>query len=336
MTNHTHPEVVVITGASAGIGRATVRQFAAEGASIGLLARGRDGLEATRKEVEEAGGKALVLPTDVADANQVEAAASAVEEAFGPIDVWINDAMVTLYAEFLDIEPDEFRRATEVTYLGTVWGTQSALKRMVPRDRGSIVQVGSAMAYRSIPLQSPYCGAKHAIKGLTESVITELRHHGSNVQVTMVQLPGLNTPQFTWGSTKLPKQTMPVPPIYQPEVAADAIHWAAHNRRRELYVGTSTVYTVLGEKFAPWLADRYLAKTAYSGQMTQTPLDPEGHDNLFDPAPGDRGAHGPFDDQAHARSPQLALAKRRGLVALAGGALAGGVLAAGGLLRSRR
>lgn len=315
---------VVITGGTAGIGRATARRFAEEDhARIALLARDGDRLEAVAEELEGLGAEAVLpIPTDVADPDRVEAAASAVEEAFGPIDVWINDAMVTIYAEFVDIEPEEFRRATEVTYLGTVWGTRAALKRMLPRDQGTIVQVGSAMAYRSIPLQSPYCGAKHAIKGLTESILTELKHRRSNVHVTMVQLPGLNTPQFTWGRTKLPKQTMPVPPIYQPEVAADAIHWAAHHRRRQVYVGLSTAYTILGEKVAPWLADWYLARNAYSGQQTSQPLDPEGHDNLFEPESGDRGAHGPFDDQAHASSPQLWLTKHRGAVGAAVGAVA--------------
>ncbi|MBW3603466.1 MAG: SDR family oxidoreductase [Actinobacteria bacterium] len=319
---------VVITGGTAGIGRATARRFAQDGARIALLARDSDRLEAARKELEQLGATVLCLPTDVADPNRVEAAASAVEEGLGEIDVWINDAMVTIYAEFLDIEPDEFRRATEVTYLGTVYGTRAALQRMLPRDRGTIVQVGSAMAYRSIPLQSPYCGAKHAIKGVTESIMTELRHRGSNVHLAMVQLPGLNTPQFTWGRTKLDKQTMPVPPIFQPEVAADAIHWAAHHRRREVYVGTSTVYTILGEKFAPWLADRYLARTAYSGQQTDQPLDPTDHDNLYEPASGDRGAHGPFDDQAHDVSPQLWLTKHRGPVALGVAALSAAAAAA--------
>ena len=322
---------VVITGGTAGIGRATARRFAQDGARIALLARDSDRLEATRKELEQYGATVLCLPTDVADPDRVEAAASAVEEGLGEIDIWINCAMVTIYAEFLDIDPEEFKRATEVTYLGTVYGTRAALQRMVARDRGTIVQVGSAMAYRSIPLQSPYCGAKHAIKGLTESLLTELRHQGSNVHLTMVQLPGVNTPQFTWGRTKLPKQTMPVPPIYQPEVAADAIHWAAHHRRREVYVGTSTVYTVLGEKFAPWLADQYLAKTAYSSQQTEHPLDPHDHDNLFAPASGDRGVHGPFDDQAHSTSPQLWLTKHRGVVAMVVGALS--ALAAGAVFR---
>jgi NAD(P)-dependent dehydrogenase (short-subunit alcohol dehydrogenase family) len=311
-------EVVVITGASAGIGRATTRRFAEDGARIGLIARGRPGLEEAKREVEARGGQALVLPCDVADPAAVEAAAAAVEEAFGPIDVWVNNAMVTIYAEFTDIEPDEFERATHVTYLGVVWGTRAALKRMLPRDRGSIVQVGSALAYRGIPLQSAYCGAKHAIKGFTESVITELLHNDSKVHVGMVQLPGLNTPQFTWGRTKLPKQTQPVPPIYQPEVAADAIHFCAHSRRREIYVGFPTVKTILGEKLAPALVDRYLARTGFDAQQTDQPLDPEGHDNLFTPIEEDRGAHGPFDDQARGASIQYWLAKNRGFVALAG------------------
>jgi short-subunit dehydrogenase len=327
-------EVVVITGASGGVGRAAARRFAAEGAQVALLARGRKGLEATAREVERAGGEALVLPVDVAEHDQVEAAASSIETALGEIDVWINDAMVTVYAEFLDIEPDEFRRATEVSYLGMVWGTRAALKRMVPRDRGSIVQVCSAMSYRGIPLQSPYCGAKHACKGFTESVMTELRHGKSQVRISMVQLPGLNTTQFTWGRTKLPKQTMPMPPIYQPEVAADAIHHAAHHKRRQIYVGAPTVMNILGERVAPWLLDRFLAKSGYKNQMTNHDLDEPGHDNLFEPVDEDRGAHGPFDDQAHARSAQYMLAKHRAAAMLAGvGAAAAG---AGARLAQRR
>jgi short-subunit dehydrogenase len=291
---------------------------------VALLARGRSGLEAAADEVREAGGEPLVLAVDVANYDQVEAAAASVEEAFGPIDVWVNDAMVTVYAEFLDIEPDEFKRATEVSYLGMVWGTRVALKRMVPRDRGSIVQVCSAMSYRGIPLQSPYCGAKHACKGFTESVLTELLHHKSKVQVSMIQLPGLNTTQFTWGRTKLPKQTMPVPPMYQPEVAADAIHYAAHHKRRQIYVGMPTVMNIVGERVAPWLLDRFLAKTGYKNQMTGQELDPRGHDNLFEPVDEDRGAHGPFDDQAHSVSPQYELSKhRRAVMAGVGAALAG-------------
>jgi NAD(P)-dependent dehydrogenase (short-subunit alcohol dehydrogenase family) len=311
-------EVVVITGASAGIGRAAARRFAEDGARVGLIGRGRPGLEGAKREVEERGGEALVLPADVADPAAVDAAASAVEEAFGPIDVWVNNAMVTIYAEFRDLEPDEFERATHVTYLGTVWGTRAALQRMLPRDRGAIVQVASALAYRGIPLQSAYCGAKHAIKGFTESVITELLHNDSKVHVGMVQLPGLNTPQFTWGRTKLPKQTQPVPPIYQPELAADAIHFCAHGKRREIFVGAPTVKTILGQKLAPRLVDYYLARTGYDAQQTDQPLDPEGHDNLFEPVEEDRGAHGPFNDRARGSSVQYLLAKHRGLVALAG------------------
>jgi len=327
-------DVVVVTGASAGVGRATVRKFAEDGARIGLIGRGRPGLEHAKREVEERGGEALVLPCDVADPAAVDAAASAVEEAFGPIDVWVNDAMVTVYAEFTDIEPEEFERASHVTYFGTVWGTRAALKRMLPRDRGSIVQVSSALAYRGIPLQSAYCGAKHAIKGFTESVITELLHNGSNVHIGMVQLPGLNTPQFTWGRTKLPKQTQPVPPIYQPEVAADAIHFCAYNKRREMYVGYPTVKTIVGEKLAPWLVDRYLARNGYDAQQTDEPLDPDGHDNLFEPVEEDRGAHGPFDDRARNSSVQYLFAKHRGLVILAGLGLAAAAAAGVSALRS--
>jgi NAD(P)-dependent dehydrogenase (short-subunit alcohol dehydrogenase family) len=316
------PEVVVITGASGGVGRATARKFAADGAKVGLIGRGHKGLDGAARDVEEAGGKALTLPLDVSDAERLEKAAAAVEDEFGPIDVWVNNAMVTVYAEFLNIEPEEFRRATEVSYLGMVWGTRAALKRMVPRDHGSIVQVCSAMSYRGIPLQSPYCGAKHACKGFTESVITELRHRRSHVRLSMIQLPGLNTPQFTWGRTKLPKQTTPVPPIYQPEIAADAIHYAAHHRRRQVYVGIPTVANILGERFAPWLLDWYLGKTGYESQMTDEPLNPAGHDNLFDPVDEDRGAHGPFDEKAHSISPQYELAKHRKTVLAGIGAAA--------------
>ncbi len=307
----TRSEVVVITGASGGIGRATARKFASEGADVALIARGRRGLDAAANEVEQAGGRALVLPVDVADHDQVEAAAASVEDAFGGIDVWVNDAMVTVYGEFLDIAPEEFRRATDVTYHGMVWGTRAALRRMIPRDRGSIVQVCSAMSYRGIPLQSPYCGAKAACKNFTESILTELKHHGSKVSVSMIQLPGVNTTQFTWGRTKLDKQTMPVPPIYQPEIAADAVHYAAHHKRRQIYVGIPTVMNILGERVAPWFLDWYLAKTGFGSQMTDQEIERSGHDNLFSPVDEDRGAHGPFDDQAHRVSPQYRLAKHR-------------------------
>jgi short-subunit dehydrogenase len=328
-------EVVVITGASGGIGRATARRFGKDGAKVALLARGRKGLEGAAREVEEAGGQALVLPVDVSQHDQVEAAASSVEDALGEIDIWINDAMVTVYAEFMDIEPEEFAQSTNVSYLGMVWGTRAALKRMLPRDHGSIVQVCSAMSYRGIPLQSPYCGAKHACKGFTESVITELLHRKSKVQISMVQLPGVNTTQFTWGRTKLPKQTMPVPPMYQPEVPAEAIHYAAHHRRRQIYVGIPTVMNILGERTAPWLLDRYLAKSGYKSQMTQQPLEPQGHDNLMDPVDEDRGSHGPFDSKAHEHSIQLILSKHRGLV-LAGMASAAAGAGAAAALRNGR
>jgi NAD(P)-dependent dehydrogenase (short-subunit alcohol dehydrogenase family) len=330
-------DVVVITGASGGIGRATAARFAQDGAKIALLARGRAGLDAAAKEVEAHGGQALVVPTDVADPDQVEAAAQAAEETLGPIDIWVNDAMATIYGEFLDIEPAEYRRATDVSYHGMVWGTRSALARMRERNRGTIVQVCSAMSYRGIPLQAPYCGAKHACKGFTESVLTEIRHHGWNVHVTMVQLAGFNTTQFTWGRTKLPKQTQPVPPFYQPEVAADAVHWAAHHKRRQIYVGLPTVLNILGERVAPWILDWYLARTAYGSQMTGQALDggPE-HDNLFEPVDGDedRGSHGPFDGRAHEHSFQTSLSKHR---RLAGSLVAGaGAAATGAALLLRR
>ncbi|MGH3003527.1 MAG: SDR family oxidoreductase [Gaiellaceae bacterium] len=315
------PEVVVVTGATSGVGRAVAQAFGRRGAHVALLARGHDGLEGAARDVEAAGGKALQLPTDVADFSQVEAAAQATEETFGPIDVWVNDAMTTVFAEFQDIEPDEFRRATEVTYLGQAWGVKAALSRMLPRDRGTIVLVGSALAYRGIPLQSPYCGAKFAVRGMFESLRCELRHQGSNVHLTMVQLPGLNTPQFDHCLDKLPKKPQPVPPIYQPEVAAEAVYWSAHHRRREHYVGISTVYTIWGNKIAPWLAERYLAKTAYSGQQTGQDVSPERRANLFEPVPGDPGAHGDFDSESHERSPQEWLSRHRGMVGAAAAAV---------------
>lgn len=314
----TDPQVVVITGASAGVGRATARAFARCGARIGLLARGKDGLEGARSDVEEDGGEALVIPTDVACSNDVEAAAEEVEKKFGSIDVWVNNAMTTVFSPLKEITPEEFKRATEVTYLGTVYGTMAALKRMYPRNRGSIVQVGSALAYRSIPLQAPYCGAKHAIRGFTDSLRSELIHDRSNIHLTIVQMPALNTPQFTWCKTKLPRHPQPVPPIFQPEVAAEAIVWAAHHRRREVFVGAPTVQAIEANKVAPGLLDYYLAKTCYSGQQTDQPVSPDRPDNLFNPLPGDYGAHGIFDDRAHAASAQLWQTTHRAWLAAAG------------------
>jgi NADP-dependent 3-hydroxy acid dehydrogenase YdfG len=315
MNTTERPEVVVITGASAGVGRATAREFAKAGARIALLARGEDGLEAARKEIEATGGKALVLPTDVADASQVEAAADTIERELGPIDVWVNNAMVSILAPLDQVTPDEFRRVTEVTYLGYVWGTMSALKRMRPRDRGCVVQVGSALAYRAIPLQAAYCGAKHAIRGFTESVRCELLHDRSRVRLTIVELPGLNTPQFEWIRNRMSHKSQPVGTIYQPEVAASAIVWAAHHDRRELYVGMPTVEAILADKVAPGLLDQYLARTVYQGHQTDEPEDPRRPDNLWKPVPGDHGAHGPFDDRAKRRSLQLWATTHRGSIA---------------------
>jgi short-subunit dehydrogenase len=312
------PKIVVITGASAGVGRAVVRRFARERASMGLLARGIEGLEAARSEVERCGGRALAIPTDVADTNQVEAAAAKVESELGPIDIWVNDAMVTVFSPFLEITPEEFRRATEVTYLGFVYGTMAALKRMVPRNRGTVVQVGSALAYRSIPLQAPYCGAKAAIRGFTDSSRTELLHSGSKVHLTMVQMPALNTPQFDWCRTKLPNHPQPVPPIFQPEVAAEASYHAAHHRRREIYVGASTVASILGTKIAPGLLDRYLARTGYQSQQTSEPVAVDRPDNLFHPVPGDHGAHGEFDSRAKGWTLQFWADSHRAIAALIG------------------
>jgi short-subunit dehydrogenase len=298
-------EVVVITGASAGVGRATAREFARHGAAIGLIARGQDGLEAANREVRELGGEALVLPLDVADAAAVDDAATAVERRFGPIRVWVNNAMVSVFSPVRQMNADEYRRVTAVTYLGTVHGTLSALRRMLPRDDGTIVQVGSALAYRSIPLQSAYCAAKHAIVGFTDSLRSELLHDGSRVHVTAVHLPAVNTPQFGWVKSRLPRKPQPVPPIFQPEVPARAIYWAAHHRRRELMVGLSTKKAVLAQKIAPGFADRYLGKNGYDAQQFDGAADPERPNNLWAPLPGDAGAHGAFDDQASAHSPEL-------------------------------
>jgi NAD(P)-dependent dehydrogenase (short-subunit alcohol dehydrogenase family) len=299
-------EVIVITGASAGVGRATVREFARHGARIGLIARGRDGLEAARREVEAQGGKAVVLPTDVADPEQVEAAAQQAEKRLGPIDIWVNNAMTSVFSPIKQMTPEEFKRVTEVTYLGYVYGTLAALKRMLPRDRGTIVHVGSALAYRSIPLQAAYCASKHAVLGFFASLRTELLHDGSNVRTTMVQMPALNTPQFGWVKSRLPRRAQPVPPIYQPEVAARAIYYAAHHpHRREYFAGWSTVKAIVGNKLVPSLGDHYLARTGYESQQYDGPESPDRPNNLWHPVHGDHGAHGVFDDRAHEHSVEL-------------------------------
>lgn len=305
--------VVVVTGGTAGVGRATVRAFADNGDDVAILARGEDGLAGARRDVEDLGARCVTVPTDVADAAQVEAAAERIERELGPIDVWVNNAMTTVFAPLAEIEPEEYRRTTEVTYLGTVYGTMAALRRFKPRNRGVIVQVGSALAYRAIPLQAPYCGAKHAIRAMTDALRAELIHDDSDVHVTMVQLPGLNTPQFDWCRTKLPEHPQPVPPIYQPEVAAQAIVWASMHRRRELTVGLPSVKTIWGQKASPTFMDHYLAEHTWGGQQVDGwAVDGDRPDNLFEPVPGDHGAHGAFDGRAQDESPQLELDKRRG------------------------
>jgi NAD(P)-dependent dehydrogenase (short-subunit alcohol dehydrogenase family) len=313
-------KVVVITGASAGVGRATARLCAKEGAHIGLLARGMDGLEGARAEVEKEGGKALIVQTDVADPEQVEAAAAQVEETLGPIDIWINNAMSSVFSPIKEMTAEEYKRVTEVTYLGYVYGTLSALRRMLPRDRGVIVQVGSALAYRGIPLQSAYCAAKHAIQGFTDSLRTELIHDKSRVRVTMVQLSAMNTPQFGWVKTRLPHKPQPVPPIYQPEVAAEGILHAAIHHPRELWVGMPSVKTIVGNRIAPGFLDRYLAEMGYESQQYDGRVDTDRQNNLWNPVPGDHGAHGEFDARAQDFSRQLwAVTHLRSLGAAAGG-----------------
>ena len=323
MAESKHVKVVVVTGASAGVGRATVRAFAAEGARVGLIARDTEGLYVAAREVDQSGGKGLAVPADVAHADQVEEAAARIESALGPIDVWVNNAMTTVFARVSDTTPDEFKRATEVTYLGTVYGTMSALRRMLPRNSGHIIQVGSALAYRSIPLQSAYCGAKHGIAGFTDSLRTELIHDRSKVRLTMVQLPAMNTPQFTWCRSKMPRQPQPVPPIFQPEVAAERIVWASHHNRREVFVGTPTIVAIEGNKIAPAWADYYLGRTGFDSQQTLDPVAPDRRDNLFEPVPGDFGAHGVFGREAHGAAATTWLAKHKGTTAFAGAAIFG-------------
>lgn len=319
--------VVVITGASAGVGRATARVFAGRGASIGLLARGHDGLSAARKEVEDAGSRALAVAVDVSDAEGIELAAARVEGELGPIDIWINNAMVSVFSPVKEMTAEEYRRVTEVTYLGYVHGTLSALKRMLPRNKGLIIQVGSALAYRSIPLQSAYCACKHAIVGFTDSLRCELLHDKSDVQVTMVHMPALNTPQFNWVKTRLPRSPQPVPPIFEPEVAAEAILFAAEHPRRESFVGLSTLAAVTAQKFIPGVLDRYLGQTGYDSQQTDRPVEIGRPNNLMKPLPGDFGAHGSFDSRATGESPEFWTSKHRKLAGLVAIGLAGATVA---------
>lgn len=326
-------QVVMITGASAGVGRATAIAFARRGARIGLLARGRAGLEAARRDVEAAGGEALICQADVASADEVEGAAAMLEDTFGPIDVWVNNAMASVFAPVTEVAPEEFRRVTEVTYLGVVYGTLAALKRMKPRDHGAIIQVGSALAYRGIPLQAAYCGAKHAIQGFCDSLRAELLHDDSRVRLTMVQLPALNTPQFEWVKSRLPGRPQPVPPIYQPEVAAEAVVWASTQNRREIYVGSPTVVAIVGNKIAPGLGDWYLSRNGFDAQQAEERDDPDRPHNLWKPVDEERdfGAHGRFDDQARPSAWQLwATQHRAGLAAAAVAAAIGIAALAGG------
>jgi NAD(P)-dependent dehydrogenase (short-subunit alcohol dehydrogenase family) len=302
--------VVAVTGASAGVGRATARSFGDLGDSVAVIARDQEGLDAAVKEIESAGGTAIAIRADMADAVQVEEAAAHIERELGSLDVWVNNAMTTVFSEFADLDPDEFRRVTDVTYLGTVYGTMSALRRMLPRDRGTIVQVGSALAYRAIPLQSAYCGAKHAIRGFSESLRCELMHRRSGVRISMVQLPALNTPQFDVCRSKMPQLPQPVPPIFQPELAADAVVWVADHPRPEIFVGGRTAATIWGTKVVPRLLDRYLAQKGYDAQQREETSDGDASGNLFDPVDGDLGAHGSFDRETRAGSIFWALSKR--------------------------
>jgi NAD(P)-dependent dehydrogenase (short-subunit alcohol dehydrogenase family) len=329
------PRVIVITGAAAGVGRATAQMFAkTEGAHIGLIARGVEGLEGAKRDVESFGGKAIIIQCDVTDAEGMEAAAERVERELGPIDVWVNVAMTSVFAFIKETTAAEFKRVTDVCYLGYVNGTLAALKRMLPRNRGHIIQVGSALAYRGIPLQAAYCASKHAIQGFMDSLRSELIHDNSNIIAVMVQMPALNTPQFDWCKSKLPNKAQPVPPIYQPEIAAQAIVFASKNTRREIYVGLPTVIAIIGNKLFPRLGDWYLGKTGVKGQQTQEKADPSKPNNLYEPVGGDPGAHGRFDSRAHSFSPQLWTDMHRDWIV--GGVLIGILATVGGLLLANR
>ena len=332
MSKESDHRVIVVTGASAGIGRASAQEFAERGDAVALLARGETGLEGARADVERLGGTAGVYPVDMSDWQAVDKVTDQIEQELGEIDVWVNVAFTSVFAKFVDIEPDEFERVTRVSYLGFVNGTRAALRRMLPRDRGVIVQVGSALAYRGIPLQSAYCGSKHAIQGFHESLRTELLHEKSKVKVTMVQMPGVNTPQFSWVLSRLPNQAMPVPPIYQPEVAGRAVAYAAdHPRRREYWVGGSTAGTLIANAVAPGILDRYLARTGFDSQQSSDPRSPDQPANLWESADGpagrDFGAHGRFDDRSKRRSAQLWASHHHGAVAALGLGVLGGAAA---------
>jgi len=334
--NSSRGRTVAVTGGTAGIGRATVREFARNGYDVAILARGQDGLDATKREVEETGQRALAISTDVADWKAVEAAADQIERELGPIDVWVNNAFAGIFARFLDVTPEEYERVTQVTYLGQVNGTRAALKRMVPRNRGKIVLVGSALAYRGIPLQSAYCGAKHAIQGLIDSLRSELLHDKSGVSITMVQLPGVNTPQFDWIRAKLHGKPRPIGKVYQPEVAGRAIYFAAHTDRKEVEVGMPTVEAIWGDKAASSALDHQLARVGFKGQQDPEPVSSDRKDNLFEPVPGDHGAHGRLDDGAVDSSAELWISEHKkelGLAAL--GAAAVAAAGAGFMLATR-
>ncbi|HEX4488170.1 MAG TPA: SDR family oxidoreductase [Terriglobales bacterium] len=312
--------VVVVTGSSAGLGRAIAHAFAKRGARIGLIARNPEALNAAKEECEALGGEALVLPLDVSDAEAVDSAASRVEEEFGPIDIWVNDAMVSVFSPVKQMEASDYKRVTEVLYLGFVHGTLAAMKRMIPRDRGTIIQIGSALSYRSIPLQSAYCACKHAINGFTDSLRCELYHDSSNVKLTAVQMPAMNTTQFNWVKNRMPNDTQPVPPIFEPELAAKVVVAAgfAKNPRREYWVGSPTVMAIVGQKFIPGLLDMYLGKTGYkSQQIPNEPKDPSAPNNLYDYVPGVHSARGKFQNRSTRSSAEIYLSLHRGVVALA-------------------